>query len=198
MSNTFSSVSLGRPVAILTAVCLAALALPLSFSAGALAGRPTAARPLSSPADRASAGTSREGSAPRPPAPQISRFVRYLAAIELQSTIDRSCESRHWMEQARHSLSIDPDSIDQQVGITDPRTDGSALAFVSADDDDHFVTLEELLQLDIFKSDYKVNEKSLPDFVKDPLYAKLCKPVFKYTKAYLCPNSKVLSTKVET
>ena len=40
---------------------------------------------------------------------------RYLAAIELHSAIARSCESRHWMEQARHSLSIDPDSIDQQV-----------------------------------------------------------------------------------
>ena len=50
MSNTFSSVSLGRPVAILTAVCLAALALPLSFSAGALAtpaiGRELAGGPV--------------------------------------------------------------------------------------------------------------------------------------------------------
>jgi MFS family permease len=50
MSHTFSSVSLGRPVAILTAVCLAALALPLSFSAGALAtpaiGRELAGGPV--------------------------------------------------------------------------------------------------------------------------------------------------------
>ncbi|CAE6744670.1 Multidrug resistance protein MdtL [Paraburkholderia aspalathi] len=50
MSNTFSSVSLGRSVAILTAVCLAALALPLSFSAGALAtpaiGRELAGSPV--------------------------------------------------------------------------------------------------------------------------------------------------------
>jgi MFS family permease len=50
MSKTFFSVSLGRPVAILTAVCFAALALPLSFSAGALAtpaiGRELAGGPV--------------------------------------------------------------------------------------------------------------------------------------------------------
>jgi MFS family permease len=50
MNNAFSSDSLGRSIAILTAVCLAALALPLSFSAGALAtpaiGRELAGGPV--------------------------------------------------------------------------------------------------------------------------------------------------------
>jgi len=61
--------------------------------------------------------TNRYLNTPPPPSspPPHTHTNRYLAAIELQSCITRSSESWDWVKQARHSLSIDPDSIEQQV-----------------------------------------------------------------------------------